>query len=495
MANEQVAQVIFGDLPAALPENARVVERIAEIAMFKARTGTGSEGDEFAATRQCEGKLDQNQGDSIGRAHNSSPGESDACATKLTQTFAVDSPPAHREELTRGAPIGYLAGVTNSVSKKNRGDSGAATGLVLASASPRRREILADAGLDFDVLPADLDETPLPGEAPLALAERLAREKALDVAATPGRIDRGRPVVGSDTIVVCRATRCSASPEMTRRMPSNSLDGSMGTNDIRVMTGVAAGLDRMIAEGFAQEPLDADSSAVVSEVEMRACHPSRARRVRRLSASPSTRPGATPCRARESRFVVSVSKAVESNVIGLPLDETLDLLEAGGYPAPIAKAPVHESQPSSPEELRSRRANEARTRLARVDASDRTGRRNAPVGRPESVTGSSASPSANPSSRVLAAIEAGVRVLGQSYIQETRERAPCDRSKPLPRNPNPEDRPRPRMAHGGSGSNATRPGHAARLFDAVESVDRPRKPGRLRFRQTRRHKKADGSRS
>jgi len=70
--------------------------------------------------------------------------------------------------------------------------------LVLASASPRRQDLLRSAGLSFVVQPADVDETPLSGESARACAERLAREKALAVW-------RERPqdtVLGADTIVV-----------------------------------------------------------------------------------------------------------------------------------------------------------------------------------------------------------------------------------------------------------------------------------------------------
>ena len=54
--------------------------------------------------------------------------------------------------------------------------------LVLASASPRRRQILSEAGLDFEVRPSTIEERARAGESPENLAERLAREKALDVA-------------------------------------------------------------------------------------------------------------------------------------------------------------------------------------------------------------------------------------------------------------------------------------------------------------------------
>lgn len=70
--------------------------------------------------------------------------------------------------------------------------------LVLASASPRRQELLRNAGIPFTVYPTNIPELPLAGEKPRDCAERLAREKAL--AAT--RQQPGKPVLGADTIVV-----------------------------------------------------------------------------------------------------------------------------------------------------------------------------------------------------------------------------------------------------------------------------------------------------
>jgi septum formation protein len=70
--------------------------------------------------------------------------------------------------------------------------------LILASASPRRRELLRAAGIGFEVQATDIPEIPGDGEAPRVFAERLARDKALAVAAQ-------RPkdwVLGADTIVV-----------------------------------------------------------------------------------------------------------------------------------------------------------------------------------------------------------------------------------------------------------------------------------------------------
>jgi nucleoside triphosphate pyrophosphatase len=68
---------------------------------------------------------------------------------------------------------------------------------ILASGSPRRRQLLELIGVNFAVLPADVDETPLAGEAPAAYASRAARDKAIEVAAShPGRL-----VLGADTVV------------------------------------------------------------------------------------------------------------------------------------------------------------------------------------------------------------------------------------------------------------------------------------------------------
>jgi septum formation protein len=71
--------------------------------------------------------------------------------------------------------------------------------LVLASASPRRRELLAQAGFTFTVTPASIPEDPQPGENPVSYVTRLAREKAEAVFA---RLQSEIVVLGADTTVV-----------------------------------------------------------------------------------------------------------------------------------------------------------------------------------------------------------------------------------------------------------------------------------------------------
>jgi len=79
--------------------------------------------------------------------------------------------------------------------------------LVLASRSPRRQEILRQAGVPFTVRAADVDETPLAGERPQEYVQRLAEVKALAVPREPGEI-----VLGADTTVVA-GSEMLAKPE------------------------------------------------------------------------------------------------------------------------------------------------------------------------------------------------------------------------------------------------------------------------------------------
>jgi septum formation protein len=79
--------------------------------------------------------------------------------------------------------------------------------IILASQSPRRADLLRMLGLEFDTIPADIDETYRPGEAPGPHTERLAREKAQAVAAraaATGESVGGASIVviGSDTVVI-----------------------------------------------------------------------------------------------------------------------------------------------------------------------------------------------------------------------------------------------------------------------------------------------------
>ena len=71
--------------------------------------------------------------------------------------------------------------------------------IVLASGSPRRRRLLQQIGVEFRVVAADIEETPLSDEEPGEFVSRMAREKALEVMRREGA---GLPVLGADTVVI-----------------------------------------------------------------------------------------------------------------------------------------------------------------------------------------------------------------------------------------------------------------------------------------------------
>jgi len=113
--------------------------------------------------------------------------------------------------------------------------------VLLASASPRRRELLNLVGIEHEVRPADIDETYPPAELPRAHAERLAREKALAIDA-PDAV-----TIGSDTIVVVDGQVLGKPRD--RAHAAEMLRQLSGRSHI-VMTGVAARWRGEIASGL-----------------------------------------------------------------------------------------------------------------------------------------------------------------------------------------------------------------------------------------------------
>lgn len=115
--------------------------------------------------------------------------------------------------------------------------------VILASASPRRRELLRLVGIEHDVRPADIDERYLPHETPPAHAERLAREKA-------SAIDEdGAVTIGSDTIVVVDGDVLGKPRD--RAHAHEMLKRLSGRSHV-VMTGVAVRWQGRVASGLEQ---------------------------------------------------------------------------------------------------------------------------------------------------------------------------------------------------------------------------------------------------
>jgi septum formation protein len=187
--------------------------------------------------------------------------------------------------------------------------------LVLASASPRRRTLLAEAGVPHEVMPADIDESARLNEAPRDLAVRLAREKALAVA----RRLRGGPrraVLGCDTIVVL-GERVFGKPD----------DPEDALRLLRALVGRTHHVITAVAVADSQT-LDVIDVAVESQVSMRDADDEDLRRYV-STGEPLDKAGAYAIQG-EGAWLVSKLTGSRTNVIGLPVDETLALLARAG---------------------------------------------------------------------------------------------------------------------------------------------------------------------
>jgi septum formation protein len=183
--------------------------------------------------------------------------------------------------------------------------------LVLASASPRRRELLERVGVPLEVYPADVDETPLAGEPPAAYVARVARAKADAVGRRPGQW-----VLAADTTVTIDGAILgkAATPDEAIAM-LRQLEGRVH----QVITAFVVAGDYVraasVASDVAMIALDDDTMAeYVASGEWRG------------------KAGAYAIQGIGAALVREVRGSV-TNVIGLPLVEVLALLRAVGAPS------------------------------------------------------------------------------------------------------------------------------------------------------------------
>lgn len=173
--------------------------------------------------------------------------------------------------------------------------------LVLASASPRRAELLRTAGFAFEVRPADVDETPRPAEPPATYALRVARDKALAAAERVNGTDAW--ILAADTVVV---------------VDGRILGKPTGPADARRMLSLLSGVVHEVLTAVVVRHAGSETSEVVST------------RVRftALSAAeidwyvesgePDGKAGAYAIQGLGSRFVDWIEGSW-SNVVGLPV--------------------------------------------------------------------------------------------------------------------------------------------------------------------------------
>lgn len=183
------------------------------------------------------------------------------------------------------------------------------TTIVLASASPRRSELMALAGIEFSVVPADICEDALPGEMPADHVTRLSHEKAEAVAAKSD----GRFFVGADTIVV--------------------LDGAIlgkpvdGDDAVRMLTGLS-GRNHEVITGFTV--LDKCSGVHISRT---VCTEVTFKKLEQdeiaayiATGCPMDKAGAYAIQGGAVHFVRSINGSY-TNVIGLPMTELYEVLQ------------------------------------------------------------------------------------------------------------------------------------------------------------------------
>ena len=195
--------------------------------------------------------------------------------------------------------------------------------LVLASASPRRRELLTQAGLTFVMETADIPETPLDGEDAAAYVLRLAEAKAQAVwarrqavrSAETANTDQDPLIVlGADTCVLCQGEILGKPRDVTEARRMLEL---MSGRTHQVLTGLCA-LTR--DESFADVEITQVTFNVIEEAEL----------VRYLrSPEPMDKAGAYGIQGFAARWIPRI-EGDYFNVVGLPIARTVALLAEAG---------------------------------------------------------------------------------------------------------------------------------------------------------------------
>lgn len=182
--------------------------------------------------------------------------------------------------------------------------------LVLASASPRRAELLAAAGFSFDVAPASVDETPRTGEPARAYALRVAREKA--AAASHDRPDAA--ILGADTVVVVDGTILGK--------PQDAADA------VRMLT-LLSGNEHIVQTAISIRANGRETSDVTeTRVHFLPLSPEEIAWYV-ATGEPDGKAGAYAIQGRAARFIDRIDGSW-SNVVGLPVSTVYRMLKEAG---------------------------------------------------------------------------------------------------------------------------------------------------------------------
>jgi nucleoside triphosphate pyrophosphatase len=189
--------------------------------------------------------------------------------------------------------------------------------IILASSSPRRAEILRDAGIAFEIRPTHIDETQLPGEGTQAMVARLAEEKARAAAAQIAEGSRDCIVVGADTTV-----------EMDGEIFGKPRDSAHARDMLAKLSGrthyVHTGIFLLRLPGYATRAAVENSAvtfAPLSEKEIDAYV---------TSGEPFGKAGAYAIQGLAGRFIPRIDGCY-FNIVGLPLARLYVLLGELGW--------------------------------------------------------------------------------------------------------------------------------------------------------------------
>ena len=189
--------------------------------------------------------------------------------------------------------------------------------LILASASPRRRELLERIGVAIEVQPADLDERCHDGESPSAYVARIARAKALAIARPAGRwVLAADTTVTIDGAILGKAETAGEAADMLRRLSGRTHQVLTAFVLVGERDGDPCVREGLVASDVAMIELDAATLAdYVASDDWRG------------------KAGAYALQGIAAALVRAVHGSV-TNVIGLPLAEVVEALRAVGAPAP-----------------------------------------------------------------------------------------------------------------------------------------------------------------
>jgi septum formation protein len=197
--------------------------------------------------------------------------------------------------------------------------------LILASASPRRHELLRQLGVSYRVEVSDVDEDVLPGEDPADYVRRVAQDK---VAAVASRNESGLPVLGADTTVV-----------IGNRILGKPGDAGEAAEMLRLLSGQVHKVYSAVVLIYANGTIRSRLS--VTEVRFAELAEDWIETYV-ATGEPMDKAGAYGVQGCAAHRISEI-RGSYSGVMGLPLYETMELLHAGGFSLP----PIAPSSPQS----------------------------------------------------------------------------------------------------------------------------------------------------